>query len=135
MKLTRETALKIREMLIKSASEMDDAEASKFPEFFPRLNHDGSNIPAGTRVYWNGVLKKVIEDIQDTVERNPDNSESLWEDVQYDGGYRIIPNNITLPNVFAKGEKGMWKGKLYTSLYGSNEWNPEQFPAGWSKEE
>lgn len=134
MKLTKANALKIRSMAMQVASEMDDVEASNFPEFFPRLKQDGSTIPAGTRVYWNGVLKKVTEDIRDTLESSPENSESLWKDIQYENGYRVIPDNVTENNHFSRGEKGMWKGQLYQSRYDSNKWNPEQFPAGWSQE-
>ena len=131
--ISRAKALKIRSLAMSSAAEMDDINASSLPEMFPRLKVDGSLISAGTRINWNGQLKKATVDLWDTLENNPDNAPTLWEDILYHNGYRIIPEVITAGLAFSQGEKGYWNNELYESLYNSNVWNPVQFPAGWQK--
>lgn len=131
--ITRKKALKIRSLAMDSAVEMDDANASTLPEMFPKLKQDGELVKAGTRINWNGVLKKATVDLWDTAENSPDNAPTLWEDLNYVNGYREIPEVITTTTAFAKGEIGYWNGDLYESQYDANVWNPEQFAAGWKK--
>ena len=131
--MKRSKALKIRSLAMESAVEMDDVSASSLPEMFPKLKHDGTLVNAGTRINWNGSLKKAAVDLWDTAENNPDNAPTLWEDVSYVSGIRVIPEVITATTAFAKGEMGVWKDVVYESLYEANVWNPEQFAAGWKK--
>lgn len=131
--MKRSKAMKIRSLAMDSAVEMDDVSASSLPEMFPRLKQDGSLVKAGTRINWNGQLKKAATDLWDTEENNPDNAPALWEDINYVNGIRVIPEVITVTTAFAKGEKGVWKGAVYESLQDNNVWNPEQFAAGWKK--
>jgi hypothetical protein len=133
--ITREKVLKIRALAMKSASALEDTEASTIPEMFPTLHEDGSLVRAGTRINWNGTLRKAAVDLWDTVENNPDNAPSLWNVVSYNGSYRVIPEVITSTDSFAKNEKGWWKDALYESLYDANVWTPDQFAAGWQKVE
>ena len=129
--MKRSKALKIRSLAMTSAVEMDDVNASNLPEMFPKLNQDGSLVKVGTRINWNGQLKKAAADLWDTAENNPDNAPALWEDLNYVNGIREIPEVITVTTMFYKGEKGWWKGAVWESLQDNNVWNPEQFAAGW----
>lgn len=131
--ITKSKAMKIRSLAMDSAEEMDDAKASTLPEIFPSLKYDGSLVKAGTRIRWNGKLKKATVDLWDSAENSPDNAPALWADLNYVNGYREIPEVITVTTAFAKGEKGVWNGEVYESLYDNNVWNPEQFAAGWAK--
>lgn len=132
--ITRTKAMKIRSIAMEAASELDDVNASNVPELFPQLAVNGSLVPAGTRINWNGQLKKAAVDLWDTTENDPDNAPDLWEDINYVNGYRVIPDVITVGLAFSKGECGIWKGVVYESIFdGVNVWNPEQFAAGWKK--
>lgn len=131
--ITKAKALKIRALAMDSAVEMDDVNASTIPEMFPRLNLDGSLVKAGTRINWDGKLKKAAVDLWATVENTPDAAPTLWEDLNYVKGYREIPEIITVTTAFSKGELGWWKDAVYESLQDNNVWNPEQFAAGWRK--
>lgn len=126
-----EKARKQRENIVLSSASLDDKTASETPELFNRLNEDGELVPAGTRVNWNGVLKRAAVDLWDTNENNPDNAPTLWEDLAYKDGIRIIPETITTGLAFAKGELGWWKDILYKSLLDNNVWNPDDYPNGW----
>lgn len=108
-----------------------DALASIAVDVYPELNEDGELIKAGTRIKWNGVLKRAAVDLWDTAENNPENAPSLWENIEYKEGYRIIPNVITVGAAFAMNEYGWWNDVLYKSIIASNVYTPEQYPAGW----
>lgn len=131
--ITKAKALKIRALAMDSAVEMDDVNASTIPEMFPRLNLDGSLVKVGTRINWDGKLKKASVDLWATAENTPDAAPTLWEDLNYVKGYREIPEVITVTTAFSKGELGWWKDSVYESLQDNNVWNPEQFAAGWRK--
>lgn len=126
-----ERARKLRENIIVSSTSLEDKVASETPELFARLNQNGELITVGTRINWNGVLKRAAVDLYDTLENNPDNAPTLWEDIEYKDGIRIIPETITAGTAFSKDELGWWKDTLYKSLLDNNVWTPEQNPSGW----
>lgn len=110
-----------------------DKLASTSVAVYPTLNNDGALIKAGTRINWNGSLKRAAVDLWDTVENNPGNAPALWEEINYRNGYRIIPENITVGMAFELNELGWWKGELYKSLMAANVYTPDVYPAGWEK--
>lgn len=127
-----ERARLLRKNIIVSSASLEDKVASETPELFGKLNQNGDLVKVGTRVNWNGVLKRASVDLYDTLENNPDNAPTLWEDIEYKEGYRIIPEIITVGTAFSKGEYGWWNDTLYISLIDNNVWTPEQNPSGWN---
>jgi hypothetical protein len=126
-------AKQLRTVIEKAVMSLDDAVASTAAELFPNLKGDNSLIKAGTRINWNGVVKRAAVDLWDTNENNPNNAPTLWEDINYREGYRIIPETLTVGTAFAKDELGWWEDTLYVSLIDNNVWNPTQYPSGWAK--
>lgn len=130
MKLSE--ALKLRSIVEQAAASLDDKTASEGASLFPHLKGDGSLVRAGTRINWNGTIKRAAVDLYDTAETTPDAAKVLWEDIEYRGGYRIIPDSISVGKAFYKGECGWWRDDLYESIYpGDNVWTPEFYPGGW----
>ena len=127
-----EHARKLRPLIVKAAQSLDDKDASEAPEMFGGIQYDGSLIKAGTRINWHGTLKQAAVDLWDTEENAPDNAPTLWQDISYKQGIRIIPATITVTEAFAKGEQGWWRDEVYVSLIDSNVYTPEQYPAGWA---
>lgn len=131
--MTRTKAEKLRTLIEQASVNLPDKEASEGVELFPKLKEDSSLVKVGTRINWNGTLKRAAVDLWDVESNNPDNAPSLWEDIAYREGYRIIPETITVGTAFAKDELGWWKDVLYKSLIDANVYTPEQYPAGWKK--
>ena len=129
--MKRSEALRLRAIIEQASASLPDKEASEAAVLFPRLKHDGSLIKAGTRINWSGVVKRAATDLWDTEVNNPDNAPTLWEDISFREGYRIIPETITAGTAFALGECGWWGDALYKSLIAANVYTPEQYPAGW----
>ena len=133
--MNRAEALRLRAIIETAAASLDDKMASTAPTLFPRLRQDGSLIKAGTRINHNGSIKRAAVDLWDTEANNPDNAPTLWEDILYRNGYRIIPDVITAGTAFALDELGWWGDKLYKSLLSANVYTPEQYPNGWELQE
>lgn len=124
-------ARKLRPYIVQASASLDDASASNAAELFPVLKQDGSLVRAGTRINWHGVIKRAAVDLWDTEANDPDNAPTLWEDIAYKQGYRIIPETITAGTAFAKDECGWWGDALYKSLIDANVYTPAAYPAGW----
>lgn len=110
---------------------LDDAVASTVIPLFPMLKYDGNLIENGTRINWNGTLKRAAVDLWDRPDCSPDNAPELWEDVLYRDGYRIIPDVITVGLAFSNGEKGWWGDELMESTADNNVYTPAAWPDYW----
>lgn len=131
--MTREQAIAFRKLVELGASTMDDKTVSTAPDVLPRMRYDGSLIKNATRINWNGTIKRAAVDLWDREENNPDNNPSLWEDISYRDGIRIIPNPITVGLKFSKGELGWWEDTLYRSKVDNNVYTPEQYIDNWEQ--
>lgn len=122
---------RVHDVIVAGRSMVDDKTASIAPELYGMMKYDDSLIKAGTRINWKGVLKKATVDLWDTEVNNPDNAPTLWEDISYKNGYRIIPEVITVTSAFAKDELGWLGDVLYRSKVDSNVYTPEQYINNW----
>lgn len=129
--MDKQLSARLHSVIMAATASVDDKTASIAPELFPRLKQDGSLVAVGSRINWNGILKRAAVDLWDTPENNPDNATTLWEDIQYRLGYRVIPETITVGLAFAKDELGWWGDILYRSKVDSNVYTPEQYPPNW----
>lgn len=131
--MTKDDARKLRNIMEQAAATLDDATASQAAMLFPRLKGSSDLIPAGTRINYDGVIKRAAVDLWDTEPNNPDNAPTLWKDLAYIDGIRIIPDVITAGTAFSKGEQGWWNGALYESQADNNVWTPDAYPAYWEE--
>jgi hypothetical protein len=120
-----------RANILKAMASLNDQDASLTPEFFEGLKNENTLIISGTRINWNGQLKRAAVDLWDTEDNNPDNAPSLWEDIAYREGIRIIPSELTVGTAFAKDELGWWGEELYRSKVDNNVYTPAQYAANW----
>lgn len=132
--ISRQRALKLRTLIEQAAAGLDDKDASQGIELFGGMKYDGSLIEVNTRINWKGQLKRAAVNLWDSEQNDPDHAPTLWEDIGYRDGIRIIPETITVGTAFAQNERGWWGDDLYTSLLDNNVWTPEQYPDGWRKE-
>ena len=132
--ITVQRARELRAMIEKAAGAgLDDKDGSTAVELYPALKGDGALVKNGTRINWKGKLKRAAVDLWDTAENTPEAAPTLWEDVLYKNGVRVIPETITAGLAFSEGERGYWGDVLYESLLDNNVWTPEAYPAGWQK--
>ena len=66
----------------------------------------------------------------------PETAVSLYEEVQYKNGIRLIPENITAENPFSAGERGMdADGVIWVSNCDNNVYTPAQYERNWTRED
>ena len=139
--MTRAEAYKLRAIVEKASASLDDQTASMGAVLFPRMKYDGALIKAGTRINWNGAIKKAAVDLWDTEENSPDNVPTLWADVDYVDGVRKIPETASgifdTAQQFAEGEEGYSTadGLVYVSLVNGNVYTPQLVPGNWKVRE
>lgn len=131
MNMTMKEARALRAAMLEAAPSLSDKTASTAPQMFDGMKLDGSLVKAGTRINWNGVVKKAAVDLWDTEENTPEAAPALWADLDYRDGIRIIPEVITVTLAFAKDELGWWGDVLYRSKVNANVYTPEQYPDNW----
>ena len=131
--ISKQEARRLRGIIETSvANTVDDKTASTVASLLPGLKNDGSFLEAGSRINWNGKIKRAKVGLWQRVDQNPDNAPTLWDDILYKDGIRIIPTVITAELKFGIGELGWWTdGLLYESTLEVNTWTPAENPGGW----
>lgn len=81
MNMTIKQAKALRAAMLAAASNLNDETASELPMLFDNMKYNEKTIPAGTRINWNGTVKKAIIDIVDLEENNPNNAPAFWENL------------------------------------------------------
>lgn len=132
-----ERARQFRKSGIAWAKDLPDNEASTVPSLYEGMKYDGKLIAAGTRIPWGDKLMKAAVDLWDNEENNPDNAPTLWEELKYKDGIRIIPTEITVTSAFSEGELGYWEEdeSIYKSKVNGNVFTPVQYPDNWELQE
>lgn len=129
--MKRSEAIYLRSIVEQAVTSLNDKTASTAATLFPRLKENGELIRAGVRINWNGTVKKAAVDLWDTKENNPDNAPTLWANLPYKDGYRIIPKVISVTEAFAKDECGWEDDVLYRSKKDVNVYPPAVQPDDW----
>lgn len=131
--MTRNEAIYLRSIVEQAVTSLEDQTASTAVTLSRKMLYDGKLIKAGTRINWHGKLKRASVDIWDTEQNNPDNAPTLWEDIAYRDGFRIIPEIITATLAFSEGECGWWGDTLYRSRVNGNVYTPAVYPGNWEE--
>lgn len=127
----QEKARALRQIIEKAAVSLSDADASMSAELFPQLKRDGSLIEAFTRINWKGKVMKNGAALWDREENDPDHAPTLWSELDYRDGIRVIPETIDVTKQFSEGELGWWGDVLYRSRVNGNVYTPAQYPSNW----
>lgn len=135
--MKRDEAMKMRSLIEKGVGMLEDADASVAPSLSPALTCDETQtdetpvVSAGTRICWNGQLKRARVTLWDTAANNPDNAPELWDDIDYRDGARVIHDDMAATLAFTYGENGWWDGSIYKSLMEGNTHTPAAAPNVW----
>ena len=117
---------------VADADGITPAEISLHPDLFPRLKGDGSLIKAGTHINWHGTIKRAANALWDTVENNPDNAPTLWNDIAYREGLRVLTGPIPATNPVQVDEICWYKDEKWKNISGvPSVYLPDEYPAGW----
>ena len=90
----------------------------------------GESVTAGTRVWDDGRLWKVIQ--PHTFQQNwrPEDTPALFAEVSI-AEWPPIPEVITAENAYMSGDRGTWQGQHYICNMDNCVWNPSQLSSAW----
>lgn len=124
IEMTYEQAYQYRRIIEQAAVTLTDEQALAAPMLFPRWQQDTAYI-TGDRLYYEGVLYKVLQDHTSQSSWAPDTAVSLYATV-------LIPNPEIIPdwvqpdstNAYSAGDKVRHLDKIWQSLVDNNVWEP-----------
>lgn len=124
----------IKEVYQAELMSISDAVALKIPEVFPTWSDDGVEYKKDTKLTYNGVLYKVIQDHTSQASWPPDAAPSLFAKVLVsDDGTPQEWQQPDSTNPYNKGDRVLFNGKTFESLIDGNVWSPSANPAGWKE--
>lgn len=117
------------------AETLSDAQALQVPLLFEEFNGNGVSYKVGTRVLYEGVLYKVLQDHTSQEGWIPTAATSLFAKVINETLTGEIPDweQPDSTNAYMKGNKVKFNGKIYESVIDNNVWSPTAYPAGWKE--
>lgn len=131
-------AKKLRAMLERFAAELTDDEAlDGAAMLFPRWSGDGVSYSVGDRIYYNGILYRVLQAHTSLPTWTPDITAALFAKVLInkddEGQQTDIPEweQPDATNPYMKGDRVRFGGVIYESLIDYNVWSPAAYEAGW----
>lgn len=134
--MKRSEAIRLRKMIEHGAANLSDKEISTAPTMLPRMRYKGTAIEAGTRINWNGTVKAAAVTLWDTEANNPDNAPTLWNDINYRKGIRVIPEHIPVTEPFSAAEEGIDDADvIWISKVDNNVYTPAQYADNWERKE
>ena len=129
--ITRTKAMTLRALIEKSATSLDDEDALKGVELFPKWTENEA-YAIGDRVRYEGILYKCLIAHTSQSDWIPSDSISLWARV-------LIPDPEVIPdweqpestNPYMKGDKVKHLNRIWISDIDNNIWEPSVY--GWSE--
>ena len=126
----RELAVKLRPLIEKAAQSLDDADALKAIQLYPKWSGEGIEYKVDDKVQYLDTLYKVITAHTSQPAWTPAVAYSLFAKV-------LIPDESVVPeweqpdstNPYMKGDRVMYNGIMYESTIDGNVWAPGVY--GW----
>lgn len=127
---SRERLVRLRQIIEQAMAFIeDDATAIEGTPLFPEWQPEVAYV-VGTRVKYNDVLYKVLQDHTSQADWTPEAAPSLFAQV-------LIPDENVIPewiqpgstNPYMKGDKVTFNGAVYQSTIDNNVWAPDAY--GW----
>ena len=117
-----------------SLMSISDDVALKIPDVFPAWSGDGIEYKKNTKLTYNDILYKVLQDHTSQESWTPDAAPSLFAKVLVsDDGTPQEWQQPDSTNPYNKGDRVLFNGKTYESLIDGNVWSPSANPAGWKE--
>lgn len=112
---------------------VSDDVALYMADMFPTWNSNGVEYREGKRIYYEGILYKVLTTHTSQESWKPDVSPSLFVKVISSISGEIPEwQQPSADNAYQKGDRVRFNGRIYESIFeGDNVWSPEAYPAAW----
>ena len=129
--MRRNEAIRIRQLIEKSVSTLDDAEALEAPMLFPAFDLDGKSYILGDRFTYEGKLYRVLQDHTSQTDWLPTTAVSLYVEVTPPDTIAAWKQPTGAHDAYQLGDKVTHNGKTWESTVADNVWEPSVF--GWNE--
>lgn len=129
--MTREHAIKLRQMIVKSSASLTDTDALTAQELFDNWKADTA-YTTDTRLRYEGKLYKVLQDHTSQSDWTPDTAVSLYVEVAEPGTIPVWKQPTGSTDAYMKGDKVHFPTEsdpVYISTVDGNVWQPGVY--GW----
>lgn len=129
--MTREHAIKLRQMIVKASISLSDGDAYGVPELFEAWQPD-TDYQKDKRLRYNGILYKVLQDHTSQSDWTPDIAVSLYVAVPEPGEIPVWVQPKGAQDAYQTGDKVWYPEKdttVYISDVDNNVWQPDVY--GW----
>jgi len=127
--ITREHAIKLRELIVKAAVSLDDESALQGIELFPLWKTDTA-YEVGERIRYNEVLYKCVQAHTSQAQWTPDITPALWTEVSIDE-WPEWKQPTGAQDAYRIGDKVSHLGKHWVSTLDYNTYEPSVY--GWDE--
>lgn len=127
--MTREHALKLRELILKASMSLDDESALQGIELFP-LWKDDAEYQVGDRIRYNDILYKCVQAHTSQPSWTPDITPALWTEVSIDE-FPEWKQPTGAQDAYRIGDKVSHLDKHWISAIDYNVYEPSVY--GWDE--
>lgn len=127
-------ATRLRKVIERLATSLDDDSALETPALFPNWSGDGVDYVVSDRVRHNDILYKVLQNHTSQLTWTPVDAPSLFAKVLSSEESIPVWEQPDSTNAYMIGDKVYYpdvNGDIYESLIDNNVWSPAAYPAGW----
>ena len=127
--MTREHAIKLRQLIIKASTYLDDESALQGIELFPLWKNETA-YAVGDRIRYNDVLYKCVQAHTSQADWTPDVTPALWTEVSVDE-FPAWKQPLGSQDAYMTGDKVSHNEKHWISTMDYNVYEPSVY--GWSE--
>ena len=130
--MTRERALKLREMILKASVSLPDEDALEAVELFPAWAA-GTAYAVDQRIRYGEKLYRCVQAHTAQIGWKPDKTPALWTEVAKPGEIPVWRQPTGAQDAYMTGDKVHYPdadGPVYVSITDNNIWAPDVY--GWS---
>lgn len=133
--MKREHAYRLRDLMHKAATSLDDSDALEAVELFPAWKADTA-YAADERIRYADKLYRCVQAHTSQADWTPDKTPALWTEVAEPGEIPVWKQPTGAQDAYNKGDKVHYptiNDPVYESLIDANVYSPEAYPAGWKQ--
>ena len=135
--MTREHAYKLRNLLHKASASLADDDALEAIELFAPWAAD-TDYAVDVRVRYADHLYRCVQAHHSQTDWTPSATPALWTEVAAPGVIPVWQRPEGAHDAYRIGDKVRYpdeNGSVYVCTYDGNIYSPDEYPAGWEKEE
>lgn len=135
--ISRERAYQLRQMIVKASASLADDDALEAIELFAPWAAD-TDYAADVRVRYGEKLYRCVQAHHSQTDWMPDATPALWTEVAAPGVIPVWQRPEGAHDAYRIGAKVRYpdeNGPVYTCISDYNIYSPDEYPAGWRREE